>query len=176
MTYKLDVPALIETCHGAAKAGGWWHDINTGEPLKRNQKQLKMLIISELAEAMEGLRKDLMDDKLPHRKMEEVELADFVIRVCDFLGGTKRAFDQEGYLMYAESDDIASGDNRAALLYDMVTNVCSNFYELALATASRYALRFDLDLQGAIDEKIAFNAKRADHKPANRAAAGGKKF
>ena len=35
-----------------------------------------MLIVSEIAEAMEGERKDLMDDKLPHRKMAEVELAD----------------------------------------------------------------------------------------------------
>lgn len=33
-----------------------------------------------------------------------------------------------------------------------------------------------LDLGGAIAEKMAYNAKRADHKPANRFAAGGKSF
>lgn len=33
-----------------------------------------------------------------------------------------------------------------------------------------------LDLGGAIAEKMAYNAQRADHKPENRAAAGGKGF
>lgn len=34
----------------------------------------------------------------------------------------------------------------------------------------------DLDLEGAVQEKMAYNAKRADHKAENRAAEGGKKF
>ncbi len=42
-----------------------------------------MLAVSELAEAMKGHRQDLMDDKLPHRKMFEVELADALIRIFD---------------------------------------------------------------------------------------------
>ena len=42
--------------------------------------------LAEVAEAMEGHRKSLMDDKLPHRKMIEVELADVVIRVADLAG------------------------------------------------------------------------------------------
>jgi len=42
-----------------------------------------MLIVSEVAEAMEGHRKGLMDDKLPHRTMLEVELADALIRILD---------------------------------------------------------------------------------------------
>ena len=42
------------------------------------------LIHSEASEALEGLRKNLMDDKLIHRKMVEVELADIFIRVLDF--------------------------------------------------------------------------------------------
>lgn len=33
-----------------------------------------------------------------------------------------------------------------------------------------------LDLAGAMIEKLAYNAKRADHKPENRKAAGGKAF
>ena len=41
------------------------------------------LIHSELSEALEADRKDLMDDKLPHRKGREVELADAVIRIFD---------------------------------------------------------------------------------------------
>lgn len=75
-----------ELCHGRAVAGGWWNDIKTGERLNRNKGELLMLMVSEISEAMEGERKNLMDDKLPHRKMAEVELADTMIRILDYAG------------------------------------------------------------------------------------------
>lgn len=65
----------------------WWVDLNTGEPIKRNVGELLMLCTSELAEAMEGHRKNLQDDKLLHRSMFEVELADCVIRILDICAG-----------------------------------------------------------------------------------------
>ena len=100
----------------------WWHDPATGERLVRNKGELLMLIVSEISEAMEGERKSLMDDKLPHRKMAEVELADALIRIFDYAGA------------------------------------------------------FGYDLDGAVAEKQAFNARRADHKPEARLAANGKKW
>lgn len=114
--------ALVRTCHGAAKAGGWWNDIHTGAPLQRNVGELLCLIHSEISEAMEAHRKGLQDDKLPHRPGIEVELADAVIRIADLCGG------------------------------------------------------LGLDLAGAVVEKLAYNAKRADHKPEARRAAGGKMY
>lgn len=65
----------------------WWTDLATGERLQRNKGELLMLIVSEIAEAMEGERKDLMDTHLPHRKMAEVEMADTLIRLLDYCGG-----------------------------------------------------------------------------------------
>ena len=65
----------------------WWVDLETGEPLKRNVGELLCLVHSEISEAMEGHRKNLMDDKLPHRRMFEVELADAVIRIFDLAAG-----------------------------------------------------------------------------------------
>ena len=65
----------------------WWHDIKTGERLNRNKGEMQMLIVSEIAEAMEGTRKGLMDDHLPHRSMEEVEMADALIRIFDYCEG-----------------------------------------------------------------------------------------
>ena len=64
----------------------WWVNPATGEKLTRNRPEMMMLMVSEIAEAMEGFRKDLMDDKLPHRKMETVEFADLFIRLMDYVG------------------------------------------------------------------------------------------
>lgn len=74
----------------------WWNDLITGEPLHRNMGELLMLVVSEISEAMEGHRKDLTDDKLPHRKMVEVELADALIRIFDIAGNY--GYDLEGAL------------------------------------------------------------------------------
>lgn len=76
---------LAEDVHKNNKK--WWVDIHTGEPLKRNVGEMLMLVVSELAEAMEGDRKSLMDDKIPTRPMLEVELADTIIRVFDIAAG-----------------------------------------------------------------------------------------
>lgn len=112
-------------CHGAAKAAGWWIDPKTGASITENPycfSNKLMLIVSEVSEAMEGDRKSLADDKLTHRPMREVELADAVIRIFDLAGA------------------------------------------------------YNMDLAGAIAEKMAFNAKRPDHKLENRKAEGGKAY
>jgi NTP pyrophosphatase (non-canonical NTP hydrolase) len=75
---------------------------------------------SELSEALEGMRKGLNDDHLPHRSMLEVELADTVIRILDLAGF------------------------------------------------------LNLDVGGAMVEKLKYNQSRADHKLANRESSGGK--
>lgn len=76
---------LSDICHEANK--NWWLNPATGKPITRNKGELLMLIVSEIAEAMEGERKGLMDDKLPHRFMAEVELADALIRIFDYAAG-----------------------------------------------------------------------------------------
>jgi hypothetical protein len=66
-----------------------WRDLHTGEPIERNVPELLCLVHSEISEAMEGHRKNLMDDKLPHRPMIEVEIADAIIRLLDLGAGLK---------------------------------------------------------------------------------------
>jgi NTP pyrophosphatase (non-canonical NTP hydrolase) len=68
------------------EADKWYHNIITGELLVLNHGERFALMHSEISEAMEGQRKNLMDDKLPHRKMVEVELADALIRIFDYAG------------------------------------------------------------------------------------------
>jgi NTP pyrophosphatase (non-canonical NTP hydrolase) len=76
---------LRDVCHRANI--NWWRDLHTGDPIQRNVGELIALCHSELSEALEGHRKGLMDDKLPHRPMIEVELADCLIRIFDMAGG-----------------------------------------------------------------------------------------
>lgn len=93
---------LVDECHDASVRSGWWLHPKTGydlrallrEPSGPVQELLAQLLTtqklclvhSEVSEAMEGHRKGLQDDKLPHRSMIEVELADAVIRIADLAG------------------------------------------------------------------------------------------
>lgn len=95
-TAKQATNELVSVCHLLARRAGWWTDPATGKDKERNVGEALMLIVSEVAEAMEGHRKNLPDDKLPHRSMMEVELADAIIRICDLAGG--RGYDLGGAL------------------------------------------------------------------------------
>lgn len=77
---------LIKLCHGQAVESGWWTDLETGKDKDRNRAEMLMLIVSEISECMEGYRKNLMDDHLPKKKMNEVEMADAFIRQSDLSG------------------------------------------------------------------------------------------
>lgn len=113
---------LAASIHSDNVDAGWWTDLQTGLPKDRNVGELLCLVHSEISEAMEGYRKDLQDDKLPHRSMFEVELADALMRILDIAG------------------------------------------------------RYNLDLDGAMAEKRAYNKNRSDHKIENRSSSNGKKF
>lgn len=65
----------------------WWQNVETGEPITRNRGELLALIHSEVSEALEGERKNLMDDKLPQYPMAVVEIVDAMIRQLDYLAG-----------------------------------------------------------------------------------------
>ena len=74
---------IQKTLHQACVSAGWYTDLELGVPVKRNFGEVVALMHSELSEALEGWRKDLMDNHLPHRKSVEVELADAVYRILD---------------------------------------------------------------------------------------------
>ena len=72
----------------------WWTSPHTGDTIQRNVGELLMLTVSELAEGMEGHRKGLFDDHLPHFPMLTVELADAIIRILDMGGNLNLSIDR----------------------------------------------------------------------------------
>lgn len=107
---------LVAYFHDKSTAAGWWKDPVTGAPLASLPYHnyvvatKLMLCVSELSEAMEGLRKNLMDDKLPHRKMAEVELGDALIRICDLAG--ELGYDLGGATMEKDAYNAVRPDHK----------------------------------------------------------------
>lgn len=163
----------------------WWHDPATGEKLDRNMGEMLMLVVSEIAECMEGERKDLMDDHLPHRKMAEVELADAVIRIADIAGSRRLDFDA-AVAFIGRREKMHVPANKGEALHWIIKPLQAIMYYEGAAFETKmarcfvriesYAAKHRYDLWGAVAEKREYNRHRADHKPEARLAAGGKKF
>lgn len=173
----IELNELADRVHAANRR--WWLD-DVGEFQARNANQILMLVISELAEAMEGHRKNLMDDKLPNRPMPEVELADALIRLLDVAGAYKYdlgewrgrtpsftgVFPADLYLIVRQLSYNweAHRTGLHCLIMDGVYSIL------------RLAAKNNMDLMGAFEEKMAYNAIRIDHTPEHRATVHGKKY
>lgn len=167
---------------------GWWSDMNTGESLigKRNIGELLCLVHSEASEALEGKMGDLMDDKLPHRYMAEVEMADAGIRLYDTCGAYK--VDLDHYITQLPMlCPFEQWQNGLLFLHYAISQAMEGFRKNNMEVAHQNLARslwlvyhlgamFGSDFNGAIAEKRAYNLNRADHKLENRKKADGKRF
>ena len=172
---------LAKTIHDNNAKVGWWE----GEQACIFQKI--QMASTEIAEATEGARKNLMDDKLPHRKMEEVELADVFIRVLD-LGGRMNLSYVVSWIETEWCDSSNSvgmqhlGINKALIQFavqvygESSAPVLSKYYSTIINCILRVASNSDYDIMSAMHEKMEFNVTRPDHKLENRAKENGKGF
>lgn len=174
MKKQVNLNELAAIVHGANIK--WWQNIETGEPITRNKMELLALVASEVSECLEGERKNLMDDKLPDRKMAEVEMADAFIRLLDFAAGF-------GIDLSLPSEVTYVPENKGEalfLLMDYVVRIgnseTSVWIDLSLAYIQAYCEKHNYDFWGAFGAKLAFNATREDHTHEARRIAGGKQF
>lgn len=168
----LELQTLI---HEQNKSVGWWD-----EPRPFNT--FVCLFHSELSEAMEGDRKGLMDDHLPHYPMFQVELADFVIRCLDWLGSRDFKYINHIAIANVSDDEI----DLIVFLHDIVSGAYResktrnwNSVEINLFAAVHGSFAFanmkGFDLHQIILEKVEYNKHRADHKRENRQGKVGQK-
>lgn len=196
------IEGLVAKCHGASRAGGWWTDLATGEPLKRNKGEMLALIHTEIGEAYRGREADSKDNHILYRRSEEVELADTVIRICDYVGGWALS-GFAGKVDYADSkptpeewrgilEEVAAEDVVAPLeayhrfrLYvdDAIEHARKGravgeeeSLAILLVEINDWCEANGYDLLAPIVDKLTYNANRADHKPENRMKDGGKAF
>lgn len=183
--FDFDVVAESARVHELNKK--WWRDLKTGTPIQRNKGEQGMLIVSELSEAMEGARKDLMDDHLPHRTMEEVEIADTLIRCLDYRYGHFGPHPFKHQPMVPVEGDGNVGERLMMITSNVVYMTLAAYgikahteelfwLDAAINTLFWYAQWRNLDLLGAFAEKNEYNKTRADHQPAARLEEGGKKW
>lgn len=106
---SIDIPSAIKVLkliqddiHETAKNKGWWDDHErmthidwVGKDFDKDFPDLMfkmariMLVVSELSEAVEHLRKSESDDMLPQFDGFTLELADVLIRIFDMCGRFK---------------------------------------------------------------------------------------
>lgn len=170
---------LAREIHNDNVQAGWWDNPD------RCIDECLMLVVTELAEAVEGERKNLMDDHLPHRKMAEVELADTMIRVLDLVGKLEITIEED----FAHFEMLAAqsiGKKYLHIVSEVVflsneigfqnKECIANAFTEVVALIVNLSEHLGYDLEGAIEEKRAYNKNRLDHKRENRAKENGKKF
>lgn len=193
-----EVMELARDVHKQNIEAGWWTDLKTGGSTiaTRNRPEMLMLIVSELSEASEGVRlghRTHMDDKLEHRPMFEVEIADAAIRLFDLIGAETSeytpapAFDELRATCDMEMSIGTHPDRKLMFVVNIISKAMEAYRKKRLneyvgrlfeAQVALFvvATRHEIDLLPIIDEKREYNRNRADHKIENRKAAGGKSF
>lgn len=157
--------------HERNVVAGWWTDIETGEPKKRNVGEMFVLIVTELAEAFKAYVDRSNDDKLPQYPGVGVELADVQIRVADFAGALRA-----GRVVHHQRGTFNPGEDFFLRIRDLADK-----YEAirktpdAVGEPETGAFIKPMDVAEMVVAKLAYNANRADHKIENRLKPDGKR-
>lgn len=162
---------FFKDVHSRNLRAGWWTDIETGMPKKRNIGELLILFVTEIAEGYLAWRDRLADDKLTHYPGLGVEMADLGIRWADFCGAALAGTLIDSTIQVPNpGDELFREIVDIAMRYDTMRKTPA---AIGVAEESDFLPAMDIALM--TDEKLAFNAHRPDHKIENRLKEDGKR-
>jgi hypothetical protein len=171
MRHESPLRQFFDDVHSRNVKAGWWSEITTGEPKKRNVGELLILFVTEMAEAYEAWLEHANDDKLPQHPGIGVELADLGIRWADFCGALNA-----GRIIMPLPHAFNPGDEMFREIIEIAKRY-ESIRKTPEACGDPETAEFlpAMDVAVMIDEKLAFNAKRPDHKIENRLKEDGKR-
>ena len=156
-----DWDSLCRVAHGMAYDKGWWED---GQ---RPVYKLRLLIVTELAEAVECLRDGKIETWYADNGKPEgfwVEIGDALIRLADAVGGQAMTCGEIGELGGPSKHRVELWSAIDVLLCHLHNHDNSRLVRLALIVAESHKH----DLWATIRTKLAYNATRP-HKHGRKA-------
>lgn len=179
---NLTLLPLQKKIHDQNVEKGWWDS-------PRSFSTLTNLNISEVSEAVEADRKNLMDDNLTHHKGVPVECADACIRTmdvldwldnCDFTPSPHiinliRGNKDDNDFLLALSSYCFTKAWESNICHDDDLTYCKGHLVDALYVLFQVIVNYDHNPVELMLEKMEFNATRPDHMRENRQGLPGQK-
>jgi hypothetical protein len=181
----MNLNKLAKEIYQQNKNVGWWDDPN------RCVFECLQLVSTEFAEASEGARCNKMDTHLEHRKMEEVEFADSLMRLLDFGGRHKLIYTEvivDHYFTQYEKvfqRPLSNLGNHFVCNIELTSfgrvfafvggDAANAQYSISIECILYIADKYKYNVLAALMEKMEFNKTRPDHTRENRAKEHGKK-
>jgi len=183
----MDLQAYVEKVHGIAVAKGWWETFENGDVQVRPSREIRMLMVTEIAEASEevrggkapmywntptgvvrwedvGLGSNLsVGTELQKPEGEAVELIDCVIRIMDYFGACKWNLEEH----MSDSYHLPDRERPLETHMDIVSMISMAYGDdeekmlgRVVKVIKEYFARKDWDFETVLKGKIQYNETR----------------
>jgi hypothetical protein len=184
---EMNLQGYVDKVHRISRDKGWWPTFESGELKARPSLEMRMLMVTEIAEASEEVRGGKPDvywktptgivkwgdigygtnlsvgDELQKPEGEAIELADCVIRIMDYFGANKWNLDHHMEDSFHLPERERSLETHMEIV-SMISMASGDDEEKMLGRVVKvikeYFMRKDWDFEAVVRGKIEYNASR----------------